>query len=351
MAAPRTKRRRQPSARGAPLPTLEDVANLAGVSTATVSRCLNTPERVQEGTRTRVLAVVKELGYAPNFGARALAAKRTNTIGAIVPTIENSIFARGLQAFQEELVLRGETLLVASSSYQPEREEEQIRTLVARGADALLLIGHDRDQEVYDFLDRRGVPYIVTWAFDPDSHRLSIGFDNRSSMKALATTVLDSGHRKLAMITARREGNDRARARVQGVLDAMRERGLPEAGLSLVETEYSIENGAAAFEELMRCTPRPTAVMCGNDVMAAGALSMARDLGLRVPEDVSITGFDDIELAKIVTPRLTTVHVPHREMGRRAAGVLMAMLNGERPESSIELKANVVLRETLGSAP
>ena len=123
-------------------PTLHDVAFAANVSTATVSRCLNFPNKVSAATRQKVSAAISELGYLPNFGAKVMATNRTNTIGAIIPTMENAIFARGLQAFQEELLLHGFTLLVASTSYRPEIEQEQIRALVARGADALLLIGH-----------------------------------------------------------------------------------------------------------------------------------------------------------------------------------------------------------------
>ncbi|MEM9032582.1 MAG: LacI family DNA-binding transcriptional regulator, partial [Pseudomonadota bacterium] len=194
-------------------PTLDDVARLAGVSTATVSRCLNSPQQVVEDTRERVLAVVREIGYAPNFGARALAAKRTNTIGAIIPTMENAIFARGLQAFQEELGQHGFTLLVASSSYRPDYEEEQIRTLLARGADALLLIGFHRPSSAYAFLERRGVPFVVSWAYRQDAQVRSVGFDNRIAMRALARRVVEFGHKRIAIVTAPCDVNDRARER------------------------------------------------------------------------------------------------------------------------------------------
>ncbi len=333
-----------------PVPTLEDVALLAGVSTATVSRCLNAPDRVSLATRERVMTAVRDLGYAPNFGARALAARRTNTFGAIIPTMENAIFARGLQAFQEELGRSGITLLVASSSYRPELEEEQIRSLVARGADALLLIGHDRTAESYAFLEQRGVPYVVAWAYDPEKSRVSIGFDNRAAMKALTEEVLGLGHRRLGLITAERNGNDRARERAEGVLAAVRERGLPEGAIRILETSYSIANGAASFRELMAAGERPTVVLCGNDVLAAGALTMAKTLGIRVPEEVSVTGFDDIELAQILSPSLTTVHVPHLEMGRGAAKLLLKLRNGETDVKSVELTAPVEWRESLGPA-
>ncbi len=333
------------------VPTLEDVAHRAGVSTATVSRCLNSPERVSAPTRDRVNAAVSDLGYAPNFSARALAARRTNTFGAIIPTMESAIFARGLQAFQEELHLHGITLLVASSSYQPMVEEEQIHALAARGADALLLIGHDRTPQTYSFLERRRIPYVVAWVYEPDIPRISVGFDNRLSMKALAGRIIEFGHETLAYITANREGNDRARLRAEGVLDAMREHGLDPRSLNVIETPYSISNGAAAFRKLVERGPRPTAVLCGNDVLAAGALTMARRLGIGVPEEISVTGFDDIELAEIVSPSLTTVHVPHREMGRGAARMLMARRNGEAVGKSVRLDTSVVLRDSLGHAP
>ena len=172
------------------VPTLEDVARTAGVSTATVSRCLNSPDRVVEGTRQRVMKAVETLGYTPNFGARVMAAKRTFTIGAIIPTMENAIFARGLQAFQETLRERGYTLLVSSSAYRPDVEAEQIRALVARGADGLLLIGHARNPELYAYLKQQNVPALTAWSYDPVEEPPSIGFDNRSAMMGLAREVL-----------------------------------------------------------------------------------------------------------------------------------------------------------------
>lgn len=328
-------------------PTLEDVARKSGVSTATVSRCLNAPERVVESTRSKVMAAVAALGYSPNFGARAMAAKRTNTIGAIIPTMENAIFARGLQAFQEELRDQGFTLLVASSSYSPDLEDEQIRALVARGADGLLLIGHDRDQSIYDFLDTQGVPSLVTWAIGGDADKPSVGFDNRAAMRTLAGKVIEMGHVKLAAISAETASNDRARARILGIRDAMQNAGLDPETLNVVETAYGIDTGAKAFEELITSAQRPSVVMCGNDVLAVGALRRAREMGIDVPGDVSVTGFDDIELAQVAVPALTTVHVPHREMGRSAARELVRMVRGEGDTVTIELRAELRMRDSL----
>lgn len=328
-------------------PTLEDVARHANVSTATVSRCLNTPDRVVKKTRDRVMQAVHDLGYSPNFGARVLAAKRTNTIGAIIPTMENAIFARGLQAFQEELHLHGLTLLVACSSYRADLEEEQIRSLVARGADGLLLIGYHRSARIYQFLQQQDVPVLIAWAFDRDTPHRAIGFDNRSAMQTLTNEVLAAGHRRIAVISAEQATNDRASERVAGIRAAVQAHGLDAAQLDIIETPYGIETGAEACRTLMSRPTPPTAIMCGNDVLAVGALRMARQMGLQVPRDVSITGFDDIELARLAEPALTTVHVPHREMGRMAAQRLVQMVGGNSPDENIELETRTCLRATL----
>lgn len=333
-------------ARKGETPTLEDVARISGVSTATVSRCLNTPTRVSEATRNRVMEAVADLGYSPNFGARALAAKRTNTIGAIIPTMENAIFARALQAFQEELRQSGMTMLVASSSYKPEIEEEQIRTLVARGADGLLLIGHQRDAALYEFLDRQDVPTLVAWVHDAAASRPSIGFDNKAAMAALTREVLALGHRQIAMITAETAHNDRASARVEGARAELADAGLDSA-FPLIETTYGVDEGGAAFADLMKAATQPTAVICGNDVLAVGAMAEARKMGLSVPNDVSITGFDDLDIARIAHPPLTTVRAPHQEMGREAANLLMAMVAGEAPAPRAPLQTEIQLRGTL----
>ncbi len=293
---------------------------------------------------------VNTLGYAPNFGARAMAARRTHTIGAIIPTMENAVFARGLQAFQEELRGQGYTMLVASSAYQADVEADQIRALVARGADGLLLIGHDRDPEVYRLLAAQGVATLVAWAYDPDEATPSVGFDNRIAMRALVQEVIAFGHRRLGLISADTVENDRARARVVGMREAMTEAGLSEDDLHVIETPYSIENGAKAFEKMMNLAQRPTAILCGNDVLAVGALRQARGMGIAVPDDVSICGFDDIELAQVAYPPLTTVHVPHSTMGQTAARVLIDMVeNGTVPES-LPLATQIVRRESLGPA-
>ena len=297
------------------------------------------------------MAAVRNLGYTPNFAARVMAAKRSLTIGAIVPTLENAIFARGLQAFQEELLAQGYTLLVASSSYRADTEEEQIRTLVSRGADGLLLIGHDRDPAILKFLQTQNVPALVAWTYDDNASLPSVGFNNRKSMRALVENVITLGHRRFGVISGKTETNDRARQRVEGAFDAIRASELNVNTIEVIETDYGIENGADAFAQLMSLKTPPTVVICGNDVLAVGAMKKARELSLDVPADVSITGFDDLELASVVVPALTTIHVPHREMGTKAAQALIEMVEKKVVQKSVELESSIRIRGTLAPPP
>lgn len=333
------------------LPKLDDVAREAGVSTATVSRCLNNPEQVAIATRTRVLTAVANMGYSPNFGAKALAARRTNVFGAIIPTMENAIFARGIQAFEEELVLHNATLLVASSAYDSEREEQQIRSMVARGAEGLLLIGKRRRPEIYEFLDRQQVSVVLTWTSGRAGNRSIVGFDNIAASCALAERAIELGHTHFACISADQKNNDRARDRVTGVKKALTRHGIDPASLLHIESPYHIHDAGEAFYRLMQSPERPSVVMCGNDVQAVGAVLKAADMGLKVPEDVSITGFDDIELSTVVRPSITTVHVPHRKMGRLAAQSLILQMDGKNPLRNDRLQTHIVERESLGPAP
>lgn len=323
-------------------PTLEDVARLSGVSTATVSRVLNEPGKVRPETRDKVQAAVRSLGYTPNFGARVLASNRTNTVGAVIPTMENAIFARGLQALQEQLAEANVTLLVATSNYDSGREERQIRTLLGRGIDGLVLIGEARPPAVYELLARRGVPFVLVWTWRPDSPWHCVGFDNRAAARAMAERVLDLGHRRIAMVAGVTRDNDRALGRVQGVRDALAGRGLTlDRGL-LVEAPYRIDAAAEAAHQFLSAANRPTAIICGNDVLAAGAILGLRRMGLRVPDDVSVTGFDNIDLAELLDPPLTTVHVPHNRMGYSAAKMLLALREPGAAEDNVSFNTEII---------
>lgn len=329
-------------------PSIDDVARLAGVSTATVSRSLNEPHRVKRATLETVRNAVDELGYTPHFGGRALASNKTNTIGALIPTMDNAIFARGLQALQETLAQAGVTLLVATSGYDPIREAEQIRALLGRGVDGLLLIGTARPEKTYTLLKRHNVPIVIAWSFRLDSVHPCVGFDNCAAAVKVTDCVLDFGHRRIAMIAGISRGNDRAADRIEGVHRALSARGLVLATGHLIEAPYDLQDATSAMETLMALEPRPTAVICGNDVLAAGALMYAKRAGISVPTDVSVVGFDNIDLASVVDPPLTTLHVPHWRMGQTAAELLLALRNGAENVTSVEIQTELVMRQSLG---
>lgn len=330
-----------------PLPNLEDVARAAGVSTATVSRTINTPDKVSPQTRERVDAAVKALHYAPNFGARAIASNRTGTFGAIIPTMENAIFARGIEAFQNHLIEHNATMLLASSGYDQAREEALIRTMVARGADGILLIGEARDPAIYAFLEAQNIPVVLSWTKAEPLNRSFVGFDNFQAMEMMATKALSLGHKHIAYISAPFAGNDRATARLKGVKQAMQNAALDEATLLTREVPYAVHHAALATQEIIHHHPETTLIICGNDVLAVGALKAVKQLGLAVPQHISITGFDDILVAEIIDPPLTTVHVPHREMGRQAAAALLSMVDGPSMVIRTQLPTYIVERGSL----
>ena len=331
------------------LPTLEDVAQAAGVSTATVSRCLNEPQKVSKATKETVMKAVEDLRYTPNFGARAIAANRTGIFGAVIPTMENSIFARGIEAFQKVMVENGKTMIVASSAYDPKQEANLIRTMVSRGADGILLIGTERDPGIYDFLNDRNIPYVIAWALSSEPQHSYVGFDNHQASRKLVSKALELGHQTFGYISAKLSSNDRARERVLGALGAIKDHGFDPNELRLIETNYSIEEGEMAFRTLSENLP--SLVICGNDVLAAGAIRAALSLGLEVPKDVSIVGFDDIDLARVIQPNLTTVHVPHRDMGRQAGETLLKLLDTPEVPIKITLETKIVEAGSLGPAP
>ncbi|MFK8082999.1 MAG: LacI family DNA-binding transcriptional regulator [Granulosicoccus sp.] len=330
-------------------PTLEDVARAAKVSTATISRSINNPDKVANTTRDRIQNVIRELGYTPNSGGRMLASHRSNIVGALIPTMANAMFASALQSFQEELSEYDVTLLVASTGYNGEHELKQIRSLLSRGADGLLLIGTSRPPESSRFLTIRQVPHVISWCYQSNSKLLFAGFDNHKAAYQMTMQVLKTGHRRIAMIAGISKGNDRASKRIEGVSSAIADYGNGAELINTIETSYSQDNGGQAFEELMSASEKPTAVICGNDVLAAGAIVRARTLTVAVPQEVSITGFDDIGIARAVYPALTTVRVPQQEMGRTAARLLMDLLFKERTPSSIEFDTEIVLRDSLAA--
>lgn len=325
---------------------LADVARLARVSTATVSRALTRPDKVKPATVARIRQAVQALGYVAHGAARALASRRTRTIGAVIPTLDNAIFANTVHALQKTLDEAGYTLLLASHEFDAQVEARVTQTLIERGVDGLVLLGTSHHPSVFGMIDAHRVPYVLTWALDESGRHPCIGFNNRAAGIRMARYLLDLGHRAFAMISGITAGNERAQERLAGVREALAERGLALGPGGLVEKPYTLGGGREGMRELLQAAPRPTAVVCGNDVLAIGALAECRAMGLAVPEHLSLTGFDDMEIAAAITPGLTTMHFPTAELGAYAAQHLVARLAGESFEARIELPVELVVRDS-----
>ena len=310
----------------APAPTVEDVAAAAGVSTATVSRALNRPQEVRPALRQRVMAAVEQLGYVAHAGARALSLRRSHTVGVVVPTVDNAIFAAGLQAFQRRMARDGYLVLLAVSDYEPEQEQAQALALLARGVDALALAGLSQAPELLLKLAQRGLPWVHTGVFPAPAGSACVGFRNRDAMRRAVRYLLDLGHRRIGMLAGITRHNDRAAERVAGVREALAAAGVPLHEALLAESPYALAQAREAARGLL--AQKPTALLCGNDVLAWGVLLECQAQGLKVPGELSVLGFDDLEMSRHWQPALTTVHVPTEPMWTLAAEYLLRRLDG-----------------------
>lgn len=327
---------------------IEDVARLAKVSIASVSRVLNGSTPVSAAIRSRVDSAIRQLNYVRHGAARALSSRRSLVIGAIVPTVDNAIFARGIAAFQQRLSEAGYSLILACSYYDPEKELRAAKILVERGVDAVMLVGTSHREALLDLLAARAIPYVITWALDAKGNAPCVGFDNRLAMRRMVAYLADLGHRRFAMLAGITRNNDRSKARVDGLREELRSRGLAIGRDEIIECAYDIAQARMRTREILSHRPCPGVIVCGNDVLAFGALFECRAQGLGVPCDLSITGFDDLELSLHIEPELTTMHVPCDAMGSLAADHLLVALGGSGMPRSVALEALLVIRGSTG---
>lgn len=330
---------------------LVDVARSARVSTASVSRALNTPQKVSPILRARIQAALDKLRYVPNGAARALASSRTHAIGAIVPTLGIGIFAAGVETLQQRLEEFGYTLLIANSGNDPELESRQVRKLVERGVDGVVMVGFKHKRDVYELLAKMRVPYVNTYLTRRNSQHPCIGFDQHAAAEQIIDYLVDLGHREIGIISPPPEFSDRNIVRLHGFREAAKRRGLPVAANLVATMPYSVEGGRMALRALLQINPRLTAVACTMDAQAMGAVFEAHALGIKVPERLSITGFDDLEAVAHLDPPLTTMHIPAAELGVAIADHLVARLNGRTVPRVTEVPAKLMVRASTGPAP
>ncbi|MFZ4786797.1 MAG: LacI family DNA-binding transcriptional regulator [Rhizobiales bacterium] len=325
---------------------LVDVAKRADVSVATVSRVMNTPQVVRPDVRQRVNDVIKEMGYTRNAAARALRSQSNRLFGALVPTLNQAIYAAMIDALQRRLSEKGYLLVVGQTDFSPETELLHVNALIEHGAEALVLVGHAHSPELYQLLERKKIPFINTYTYSPDSGHPCVGFDNALATRQMADFVMDLGHQDVAMIVGITKNNDRATERLEGVRQAIAARGMTLNPDYVFESRYTIDGGRHAMRQLLRLERPPTAVLTGSDVLAFGALVECKAQGIAVPEQVSIVGFDDMEFAAHLDPPLTTLQVPVAQMGQNAADYLLACVANEPRYDQVELETRLVVRKT-----
>jgi LacI family transcriptional regulator len=313
---------------------IEDVARDAGVSTATVSRVLSRPHLVKPSTRANVLRSVQSLSYLPSASAQALASGKTHTVGCVVPSLDHAIFSKSTHAMQQYLAQHGIQLLIASHEYDLQAEFEIVRRLQQRRVDALVLVGTDHTAKLWRLLKEWQNPILLSWACDK---RLpSIGFDNFEVGRAAADYLVGLGHKKIGIVSGFTANNDRARARVAGALSALQGHGIAVPDRWQTEHAFNLAGGAEAFKKLMSQRNKPTAIFCGNDLLACGVLLEAQRQGLKVPDQLSVIGVDNNELSQSLVPALTTIGLAADLLGKLVAQyILRAIAQANIPRQTV----------------
>jgi LacI family transcriptional regulator len=332
--------------------TRRQVAEYAGVSEATVSYVVNNgPRPVAADTRLRVLDAIRALGYKPNGVAQSLVTRRTSTIGLILPDTANPFFGELARLIETMFFARQYTVMLCNSNMEQSREVNYINALHARRVDGIILTPTTRDSPALELLRQVSLPVVLLDSIIPGY--ASVQMDDRRGGTMVTRHLIELGHREIACITYADPSSTRS-TRFDGYRSEMARAGLNTDGLVSVIDEPNVRSGAVAAAALLTRASRPTAIFAHNDRVALGALSTARSLGLRVPADVSIIGYDDIEEAAYFAPPLTTVAYPKEALVNAAVNLLLESMQesntGRKPVKAI-FPGSLVLRESTAAPP
>jgi LacI family gluconate utilization system Gnt-I transcriptional repressor len=323
---------------------LEHVARAAGVSTATISRVINSPERVAPETREKVRAAIAATGYVPNLLAGGLASNRSRLVAALVPGIAASLFNETIEAMTQALAAAGYLVVLGLTRGGPAEMDATITSLLARRPDGLILTSAERSAKVRKRLREAAVTVIETWDLPARPIDVAIGFSHTAAGRALAEFVLASGRRRPLVITS---NLPRALARLEGFRAVLRERGLPEPACDMRSVDSFSINGRERLAAHLDAGGRPDVVVCTSDLVALGVLAEASRRGLRVPEDLAVIGFGASEAGAVAWPALTTVRIDGAEIGRQAAEVLIGRAQGREPtRRRIDVGFEIVARDS-----
>lgn len=327
---------------------MKDVAKLAGVSTSTVSHVINKTHFVSEEMIHRVQSAIDELNYAPSALARSLKVNQTKTLGMLITTSTNPFFAEVVKGVERHCYQQDYNLILCNTEGSMERVHNNLEMLMQKRVDGLLVMSAEIDGNHIDLFGRHNpVPTIVMdWGITGPS--LDQIQDNSFLGGTIATQYLiDCGHTQIGCITGPLKRNT-ANLRYKGFEHTIRNANLPINKQWIIEGEFDTKGGFDAFEELIKNNELPSALFVGNDMMAMGVINAAYKHGLKIPQDISIIGYDDIRLAKFFTPSLTTIHQPKFRLGARAVDTLLERINNKRTEPKIiQLEPNLVVRDSV----
>ncbi|CAN7250299.1 LacI family DNA-binding transcriptional regulator [Rhizobium sp. LjRoot30] len=330
--------------------TVHDVAKLANVSIATVSRVLNKPETVNKEMSERVLQAAAQLGYTTNSAGKALRLARTRTIGTLLPRLDDPIFSELAHGIQETLFAQEYAGFLQTSGYDNTRIFDAALRLFNRGAEGLLVFGRVDDERLLEFIAKNPIPVLQVYSYLEDHPLPSVGIDNARCTQKIAELMLQFGHKHVALISGPTRGNDRQQARLNAYEKIMRDNGLNTV-VQVVQPGYTINDGGMAFRRIIEQNPNVTSVMCNTDLLACGVLSECRKLGIEVPRQLSVSGFEDVSFAPLLYQPLTTLSVPSGDIGRHAARAMIANLEHGESLTSMQFEASLILRDSVAAAP
>ncbi len=332
---------------------IREIAKRAKVSTATVSRTINHVSTVDPRLAKRVWRVIDELGYFPNTQARALVSGRSRILGLIVSEITNPFFPEIVQVFENIAVENNYEILLTSTVHDPKRMEISIRRMIERRVEGVAVMTFGMEESLLDDLKFRNVPLVFVDVGPPRPRVSNIQIDYQHGIRQAVQHLAAMRHQGIAFITGPLRLRSAA-ARLNAFKKAMSEVQLPILEEYIVEGNHTIEGGVAAAAQLFALPARPTAVMCSNDMTALGVMRKSYELGIHIPRDLSVVGFDNIHLSEFVLPPLTTIDMSQTELGRLAFEALLAELQRDKPSpngTEYHLKTELVLRESTASAP
>ena len=331
------------------IPTIQDVARVAGVSTATVSRALSNPERVSEKARAQVLEAVEQTGYVVNEAARNLRQQRANAIGVIAPDLSNSFFSSIIAGIEQIAGPNGFGVLVTESSMTGQRAFAHAHLFAAARVDGFVVLDglFDLSQLRSRAAGQAHAPVVSACEYPTNSPAPSVTVDNAGGAEKAVRHLVDLGHRKIGHISGPR-GNVLTTARADGYRAGLKACGLPVREDFILSGDFNLEAGKLAAEIWRTMKDRPTAMFCASDQQAFGFISQLSRQGFQVPQDVSVIGFDDIEVSGFFVPALTTISQPRLEIGRMAARMLLDRINGQSYREGLhpQLDVTLVVRES-----